>query len=234
MGPVATMFDNQILDELEPSTAALVRTAARRIRLLRVGPIDAVHRREVVFPTTAVLSTVSLRDDRSMIELFAVGDDGVIGSAVALGGAHPLPGEDTYVRVPGSAWSVPVETVVEAVALDPGFTDGLTSCALSDRVAAGFQTRCAAVHTPCERLARWLLETSTLAGSAEVPVTQRGVAALLGLRAATVNEVAQQLRHEGVVEYDRGSTRILDPVALEAYACQCPRRSADAQTRRHA
>jgi hypothetical protein len=44
---------------------------------------------------------------------------------------------------------------------------------------------------------------------------------VLGIRRATVSEVAGALQKEGVIQYTRGRISVLDRAALEKRACEC-------------
>ncbi len=44
---------------------------------------------------------------------------------------------------------------------------------------------------------------------------------MLGVRRATVNEVASAFQREGLISYTRGNLKIHDRLGLEAAACEC-------------
>jgi len=57
-------------------------------------------------------------------------------------------------------------------------------------------------------------------GSESFPLTHEGLALLLGARRASISEVAEDLRRNGVIEYRRGLVTILDADCLEEAACE--------------
>lgn len=70
---------------------------------------------------------------------------------------------------------------------------------------------------------RWLLMTRDRVGRDRFSLTQESIAQMLGVRRATVNEVAKALQSAHVIRYSRGSIEILDQPALERRACECYR-----------
>lgn len=57
----------------------------------------------------------------------------------------------------------------------------------------------------------------------EFMLTQQFLSQMLGVRRATVNEIATRFQSERRIEYTRGSVRILDRKGLEAASCHCYR-----------
>ena len=55
----------------------------------------------------------------------------------------------------------------------------------------------------------------------ELFVTQPVIAKLLGVRRATITDSAIKLQNAGFIYYRRGKIIIIDPVGLEAFACEC-------------
>ena len=52
-------------------------------------------------------------------------------------------------------------------------------------------------------------------------LTQEFLSQMLGVRWATVNEIACQLSESGATSYRRGTIRILDRIRLESESCLC-------------
>jgi Mn-dependent DtxR family transcriptional regulator len=55
----------------------------------------------------------------------------------------------------------------------------------------------------------------------EFVLTQEFLAIMLGVRRASVAEVAGKLQQAGLIRYRRGQLRILDRKGLEAISCEC-------------
>lgn len=80
---------------------------------------------------------------------------------------------------------------------------------------------CNSLHTAEKRLCRWLLTMQAQAGADQFPLTHEFLAAMLGVRRATVTELARELRKAGLIDYGRGTLTVLDRPGLEASVCSC-------------
>jgi CRP-like cAMP-binding protein len=80
---------------------------------------------------------------------------------------------------------------------------------------------CNRFHLVEARLARWLLMTRDRMGSPQFRMTQDFLSDMLGVRRVGVSEAAAALQRKRLIEYTRGSIRIVDQRGLEAAACSC-------------
>ena len=71
------------------------------------------------------------------------------------------------------------------------------------------------------RCCRWLLLTHDRVESDSFPLTQEFLSYMLGVRRASVSEVAFTLQKSGLIEYHRGRITIRDRKGLEGSACEC-------------
>jgi CRP-like cAMP-binding protein len=90
---------------------------------------------------------------------------------------------------------------------------------------------CNRLHSVPERCTRWLLMTRDRAGTDSFPLTHESLAVLLGVRRASVTQAAGALQRAGLIEYHRGSIKIVDGPGLEAMACEDYRLSREAYDR---
>ena len=72
-----------------------------------------------------------------------------------------------------------------------------------------------------QRCARWLLMLHDRVEADHFPLTQKALARMLGVRRATVSEVASRLQSRGLVRYRRGVMALVDRAGLEKAACDC-------------
>ena len=54
-----------------------------------------------------------------------------------------------------------------------------------------------------------------------VPLTHEYLAMMLGVRRVGVTEVLQSLKEQGLIDYSRGSIKIVNRKGLEAECCEC-------------
>jgi CRP-like cAMP-binding protein len=146
----------------------------------------------------------------------------MLGTAVLLGAesSHTL----AQTHIAGTAVRIPVDdfttwlTTAEAGAGAVGLLRRYVQTLL-DQTAQS--VACYGRHTVRERCARWLLATRDRVGRDEFRLKQQALAAMLGVRRASITEAACDLRYEGLIRYSRGRVIIVDGVALEAVSCEC-------------
>jgi CRP-like cAMP-binding protein len=88
-------------------------------------------------------------------------------------------------------------------------------------IIASQSTACNRRHQVEERLARWLLMSADGIRNEEIAITHEYLATMLGVRRPGVTEAALKLQEDGLIQYRRGGTTIIDRPRLEARACEC-------------
>jgi CRP-like cAMP-binding protein len=140
----------------------------------------------------------------------------------ALLGAEASP-RRLMVQFPGGALRVRADVVKDWSSRGGPLAHWLSRYVNAFLTHAGQLAACNAVHTLHQRCCRWLLMTHDRVQSDELPVTQKFLAQMLGVRRAGVTEVAGPLQDEGLIRYSRGRVVILDRHKLEGCACECYR-----------
>jgi len=74
-----------------------------------------------------------------------------------------------------------------------------------------------------QRLCRWLLMMHGCADADQFPLTHEFLAAMLGVRRATISVAARKLQDTGLIEYGRGQLTVRSRPGLESRACGCHR-----------
>jgi CRP-like cAMP-binding protein len=182
-----------------------------------VAPDEPI--RDVYFPLNSLLSMVTETEDGGSVESGTIGREGMSGIPVLLNaGQTTMP---TFVQVPGDAVRIRAEVLKEAYERSVEVRRVLNRYVHTAVVVGSQSTACNALHPVEARMCRWLLMSSDGIGSEDVNLTQEYLAVMLGVRRPGVTEVAGRLRAEGLIDYKRGSIRILDRAALERRACEC-------------
>jgi CRP-like cAMP-binding protein len=188
------------------------------------GPASQLS--SVLFPLSGFVSLVVKLNDAPGLEVGMVGNEGMVGVALALGGKS----------VP---WHIVVQGEGDAMGYSARlFGQLLPQCpTLRQRVhryanvlLAQTATLCACnrFHSVQQRLARWLLMTQDRAHSAHFLMTQEFLAYMLGVRRVSVTQAASHLQRASLIRYHRGDIEILDRLGLERAACSCYQKSQDA------
>jgi len=172
------------------------------------------------FPETAVISLITVMQDGAVMEAAAVGNEGLVGLSLALGGLGQVD-RRTIAQVPGRAIRVPAGELRSALLRYPELHGRFLHYAealLSQAMQSG---GCTKLHSMTKRCARWLLMTHDRVGADTFWLTQQYLAFMLAVRRATVNAVAGALQRSGLIRYRRGRVTILDRAGLEATSCEC-------------
>jgi len=177
--------------------------------------------RYVYFPETAMVSVVSFTRDDLSVEVGIIGRSGT--TAVPVFPASDEDALDSFVQIPGRAGRLPAESFRLYARPGTGLYD------LSFRYTNFFlrqvarSAACNALHRLEQRCARWLLLAGEEVGSQEFSLTHEFLAEMLGVRRASVTDVAAAFSERGVVKYRRGRVKIIDPQALGKISCACYR-----------
>ncbi len=173
----------------------------------------------VYFPTTAVVSLVYMTQDGETAEIAVVGNEGVVGVSLFMGG--DVTPQQASVQSAGTAYRLSAHAVKNALE----FSNPIMKLMLSYTHAVFSQVSQTAVcnrfHTIDQQLSRRLLQGLDRATSNELLMTQEGMASLLGVRREGVTAAALKLQHEGAIQYSRGHIVVHNRQQLEQHACEC-------------
>jgi CRP-like cAMP-binding protein len=174
---------------------------------------------DVFFPESAVLSFVCELGDGKFLEVASVGRHGSTAALTMLGGTSAVC--SIVVSVPGRVGRVSMVDCMREIGVSPAFAAAAAANARQVFQQTQQSTVCAAFHSVEARLATWLLVTSERAGGGRIVAAHHTIARMLGIRRASVSDVATRLRSQGFIDYVRNSFRVLDAAELRAVACCC-------------
>lgn len=175
--------------------------------------------RFAVFPTTAIVSLLHITQDGGSAEVAVVGNDGVVGLSLFMGG-NATPGR-AVVQSAGQGYRLRAQAVREEVDRTGAVLRTLLryTHALIAQVA---QTAlCNRYHSIDQQLCRRLLLGLDRLPSDELQMTQELAAGLLGVRREGVTAAALKLQQAGLIRYARGHIAVLDRARLEQRTCEC-------------
>ena len=213
--------DNKLLAALPDSNFARIASDLHPVRL-ELG--EVVYESGgtigyVYFPISAIVSLLYVLEDGSSAEIAVVGNDGIVGIALFMGG-------DT--------------TPSRAVVQSAGWVFRMRAAQLKQEFARGDEVQhlllhytqalltqmaqtavCNRHHSIDQQLCRWLLLTLDRLPSAEISMTQEMIANMLGVRREGVTEAAGNLQRAGLIDYRRGHITVVDRAGLESRCCEC-------------
>jgi CRP-like cAMP-binding protein len=171
------------------------------------------------FPNAGLISlVVELKDGRT-VEAGLLGNEGASGMPAVLGlSRSPL---REIVQIEGDAFRVRVNALRELLPSTPVLQATLNRYAAGLAMQVAQTAACNRLHKIEERLSRWLLIAQDRVDSGIVPITHDFLATMLGTDRPSVTVAAGVLQREGIIEYTRGSVRILNRKKLEWFACEC-------------
>lgn len=220
-GPGRRRTGNRFIDALPDEVGlALGRRAELRVfsegtTLARRGDLI----REVHFPASGAIGQLEEHDDGRVVEIAAVGSEGISGFEVLLGEPHAQFTRVT--NVPVAAFALDAGALAALRDRFPVLRARIERYAVLAMRLAGISAACERHHLAEARLARWLLQLYEHAGTVDIAVTHERAALMLSLQRAGVTRAYARIAGSGAIRVERGRVRVLDPVALRAFACGC-------------
>ncbi len=173
----------------------------------------------VYFPTTAIVSLLYVMESGASAEIAVVGDEGVVGISLFMGG------ESTPSRAVVQSAGEGYRLIGRAIKEEFGRSGPVMHLMLRYTQALITQMAQTAVcnrhHSLDQQLCRWLLLSMDRLRGNELVMTQELIANMLGVRREGVTEGALNLQTAGLIRYSRGRITVLDRAGLEARTCEC-------------
>jgi CRP-like cAMP-binding protein len=173
----------------------------------------------VYFPTTSIISLLYVMKDGSSAEIAVVGNEGIVGISLFMGG-HSTPSR-AVVQSAGRGYRLAAAVLMDefnrsgpVMHLLLRYTQALITQMSQTAV-------CNRHHSLDQQLCRWLLLSLDRLHSKELVMTQELIANMLGVRREGVTEAAGRLQKAGLIQYRRGHIVVLDRAGLEERSCEC-------------
>lgn len=221
MSVAQTPLNNRLLAALPPEAQKRVFPHLVPVQL----PLGTVvyeagqHVEYVYFPTNCIISLLYVMEDGASAEISVVGNEGIVGIAVFMGG-ESTPSR-AIVQSGGSAFRLPAGELRKEFNSHPDmrmlmlrYTQALITQMAQTAV-------CNRHHSIDQQLCRWLLLSLDRLPDNSLTMTQELIANMLGVRREGVTEAAGKLQRLGVITYQRGHITILDRPHLERLCCEC-------------
>lgn len=175
--------------------------------------------RHVYFPTDCIVSLLHVLDDGASAEIAVVGNEGLIGISLFMGG-ETTPSR-AIVQSAGHAYRL-LGPLLKAEFYRNGEMQLLLLRYTQALITQMTQTAvCNRHHSVDQQLCRWLLLSLDRLDGNELTMTQELMANMLGVRRGGVTEAAGKLQKLGVIRYSRGRITVLNRERLEALCCEC-------------
>jgi CRP-like cAMP-binding protein len=221
---MSTLHDptqNHLLAALPPSDFERISS---HLELIRMPLGQAIYEsggrlQHVYFPTTSIVSLLYVLADGASAEIAVVGNEGVLGVALFMGGETTpsravVQSEGYGYRLKSQLLKDEFKRAGPMMYLLLRYTQALITQMAQTAV-------CNRHHSIDQQLCRWLLLSLDRLSDNELTMTQELIANMLGVRREGVTEAAGKLRDEGIIEYHRGVIKILSRPKLEHKVCEC-------------
>lgn len=221
MEPIPAPFANHLLASLPVAEWGRISPLLEAVEL-PLGKVlyeSGATMGHVYFPTTAIVSLLYVMEDGASAEIAVVGNEGVVGIALFMGG-ETTPSR-AVVQSAGQGYRLRAAVIKDefnrsgpVMHLLLRYTQALITQMAQTAV-------CNRHHSLDQQLCRWLLLSLDRLKGSELVMTQELIANMLGVRREGVTEAALKLARLGLIRYARGHITVLDRDALEARVCEC-------------
>lgn len=217
-GPVT---GNDLLGEIVAMIGPSLLAQVERVRF-KAGHIlhdpDEVMP-HVYFPIDCLVSLLHVMESGDFAESALVGNDGVVGVALVMGGeSMPLRAQ---VHMGGDLWRLRSDVLRRSLGEVPALQQVFLRYAQKLLTQMGQLAACNRHHALDQQFSRRLLMSLDRLPGQELRMTHESVAQMLGVRRESVTLAANKLHKAGLIRYSRGLIQVLDRGGLEDMACEC-------------
>ena len=173
----------------------------------------------VYFPNRGMVSQVVVTKDGRTVEVGVAGNEGYVGAGLAAGLTRSSVRE--VIQIAGDGSRIMGGALERILRSAPQLQVILNRHAGLQGMQVAQTAACNRLHEIQQRLSRWLLMTQDRVDSGVLPITHDFIATMMGTDRSTVSLAASELQKEGIIEYVRGSVKIVNRRKLEQSACEC-------------
>jgi len=175
--------------------------------------------RHVYFPTDSIVSLLYVLEDGASAEISVVGNDGLIGIALFMGG-ETTPSR-AIVQSAGCAYRLLGQRMKDEFHRNGEMQLLMLRYTQALLTQMGQTAVCNRHHSVDQQLCRWLLLRLDRMETDELTMTQEAVVAMVGVRREDVIAAFGRLRSAGLLDYSKSHITVVDRAGLEARSCEC-------------
>jgi CRP-like cAMP-binding protein len=173
----------------------------------------------VYFPTTSIVSMLYIMETGATAEIGVVGNDGVIGVSLFLGGETTS--SRAIVQGAGEALRMSEKDVKAEFKMGGRFQELLLRYTQALLTQISQTAVCNRLHAIEQQLCRWLLLSHDRLQSDELVMTHDLISNMLGVRREGITLAAKKLAAQNLITNHRGTVTVIDRQGLEDAACEC-------------
>ncbi|HEY4081712.1 MAG TPA: Crp/Fnr family transcriptional regulator [Burkholderiaceae bacterium] len=173
----------------------------------------------VYFPVSAIVSLQNLTADGACAEVATVGNDGVVGVPVLMGGTST--NGRAVVQSAGQGYRIKGQILTEEFNRGGALMQLLLHYTQALLTQMAQTATCNRHHSVDQQVCRLILLSLDRVRGNDLQTTQELLAGRLGVRRESVTACALALQRSGLIRYARGHIEVLDRAGLEDRACEC-------------
>ena len=181
---------------------------------------SGIELQHIYFPLPdCIVSMLYVMEDGASAEIAVVGDEGMVGIALFMGG-DTTPSR-AVVQSAGKAYRLRGKALTGEFERNSGLQILLLRYTQALITQMSQTAACNRHHSVEQQLCRWLLLSLDRLSTSILTMTQELIANMLGVRREGVTDAAGKLQARGLIRYARGRIEIIDRKGLEAQVCEC-------------
>ena len=174
---------------------------------------------DAYFPLTAIVSLLYVMHDGESAEIALVGNDGMLGVTLFMGGNSTT--IRAVVQSAGQGWRLPAPALMAEVARGRATLRLLLLYTQALLTQMTQTAACNRHHTLNQQFSRWLLLSFDRLGNNQMVMTQKLIAKMLGVGSDEVTASANALQATGAIGYQDGRITLRNRALLERTSCEC-------------
>jgi len=172
------------------------------------------------FPTSSIVSVLNPMEDGASPEVAVIGNDGLVGTALLMGGAATT-NSRAVVQSAGHGFRIRARILQAAAENDVALRHLMLRYVQSLITQVSQSAVCNRFHTVDQQVCRLFLTCMDRWASNRLSLTHERMSGLLGVRREGVTAASGNLAAAGLISYRRGCVTVLDRPGLEARVCEC-------------
>jgi CRP-like cAMP-binding protein len=174
---------------------------------------------DVYFPQTTRIASLLIMSDKATIETISIGNEGLANLSIVLG--SDIANTRLMAQIAGTAIKLPADVIKNEFERGEDLQQILLLYTQEQLNQVCQIAACRSHHNLEQRLARWLLLICDHLDCDILPLTHKFISVMLGVRRASITEIAIALQKQRIIKYSRGQITIVDRCKLESVACEC-------------
>ena len=213
--------ENRLLNRLSAADMAELRPNLKTVAMVQGAVLHAAGQEieQIYFPVSGMVSMLAVMTTGQQIDTGITGREGLVGGSI--GSSGPLSFGQATVQIAGAACRISSSHFLTIFNKSAGLRDLVNGYQGVMYFQAQQSAACHAIHSVEARLCRLLLQSQDVIETDVIELTQEFVSHMLGVQRNAVSLCARALQESGLIEYSRGSIKILKPGSLKDLACEC-------------